>query len=238
MNKLKNIFLDDGFLGVIEKAFFVLRKYLFTFYYQFRFKSFGRGSVVLGPIRISGGKKITIGCHVVISEGTEFRVSGNSYILVRDECFLGRDSLLISEGELSIGRKVYLLQDSRIFSGRRVSIGDKVWIARDCSVGGEDVILEKDVILGPSVSILGSDHHIDSVSGEISMKSGKKSPVLLKQNAWIGTKSIVLKGVTIGRSTIIGAGSVVTKDIDEHCLAAGVPAVFKKKLIDSTTFHI
>jgi acetyltransferase-like isoleucine patch superfamily enzyme len=59
---------------------------------------------------------------------------------------------------------------------------------------------------------------------------GESAPVELKENVWIGDSAIVCKGVTIGENSIIGAGSVVAKDIPENCIAVGNPAQVIKKL--------
>ena len=55
-------------------------------------------------------------------------------------------------------------------------------------------------------------------------------PIHIKNNAWIGTRSIILKGVTIGEGAVVAAGSVVTKDVPDYTLVAGNPAEIKKKL--------
>ena len=55
-------------------------------------------------------------------------------------------------------------------------------------------------------------------------------PVVIKKNAWIGTRSIILKGVTIGEGSIVAAGSVVTTNVPNYTLVAGNPAIVKKRL--------
>lgn len=57
-----------------------------------------------------------------------------------------------------------------------------------------------------------------------------KAPVIIKDNCWIGAKSIILPGVTIGECSVVAAGSVVTKDVPPYSLVAGVPAVIKRKI--------
>ncbi len=52
-----------------------------------------------------------------------------------------------------------------------------------------------------------------------------KKPVKVGNRVWIGSSAIILPGVTIGNNAIIGAGSVVTKDVDEYTIVAGVPAI-------------
>lgn len=58
----------------------------------------------------------------------------------------------------------------------------------------------------------------------------KSKPILIKEGAFIGAHAIVLKGVTIGKYSVIGAGSVITKDIPDNEVWAGNPARFIKKL--------
>ena len=57
-----------------------------------------------------------------------------------------------------------------------------------------------------------------------------ESPVIIGNNVWIGMRSIVLKGVTIGNNSIIAAGSIVTKDVPSNCLVGGNPAKFIKSI--------
>lgn len=56
------------------------------------------------------------------------------------------------------------------------------------------------------------------------------SPVKIEKNVWIGQNAVILKGVTIGESSIIAAGSVVTRDIPAYCVAAGIPATILKQI--------
>ncbi len=58
----------------------------------------------------------------------------------------------------------------------------------------------------------------------------KTAPVKIGDYCWIGARSIILPGVTIGECSVVAAGSVVTKDVPPHCLVAGVPAVVKREL--------
>jgi len=62
------------------------------------------------------------------------------------------------------------------------------------------------------------------------MKNRVKKPVVVKDNAFIGARSIILKGVTIGNNSIVGAGSVVTKSIPDNEIWAGNPARFIRSI--------
>ncbi|PMW33490.1 acyltransferase [Pseudomonas sp. GW460-7] len=115
----------------------------------------------------------------------------------------------------------------------RVCLGNGVAINRGCELypsmqTDEGVItLEDHVVLGPGVIIFSSGHdytalHLPDIS----------APVIVRKHAWIGGKSIILPGVTIGEGAIIGAGSVVTKDIPPYTVAVGNPAkVIKARIL-------
>jgi acetyltransferase-like isoleucine patch superfamily enzyme len=88
------------------------------------------------------------------------------------------------------------------------------------------------VYLGADVIVYDTDlHPIDFLDRRLKDKSKIKSaPVRICEGAWIGARTIILKGVTIGPRAVIGAGSIVTRDIPGDCIAAGVPARFIKPI--------
>ena len=56
------------------------------------------------------------------------------------------------------------------------------------------------------------------------------APVVIGENVWVGARAVILPGVKIGNNVVVAAGSVITKDIPDNCLVAGVPAVVKKRI--------
>jgi acetyltransferase-like isoleucine patch superfamily enzyme len=89
------------------------------------------------------------------------------------------------------------------------------------------IILEDNVVLGPGVVIFSSTHDYNFLAlPDIS------APVKICRYVWVGGKSIILPGVVIGEGAVIGAGSVVTKDIPPYCVAVGNPAkVIKQRVV-------
>jgi acetyltransferase-like isoleucine patch superfamily enzyme len=85
-------------------------------------------------------------------------------------------------------------------------------------------------LIGPNSSFLSGTHPTDPVlrNGTRGPESGR--PIVIGEDCWLGANVIVLPGVTIGRGTTIGAGSVVTKDIPEFVVAVGNPARVLKKV--------
>ncbi len=86
------------------------------------------------------------------------------------------------------------------------------------------------VLFGPEVTIRGGNHRTDLVGRFIfDVTDAEKRPeddlgVLIEDDVWIGTRAVIVHGVTIGRGAIVGAGAVVTKDVPPYAIVGGVPA--------------
>ena len=111
--------------------------------------------------------------------------------------------------------------------GQFITIGKNVFINHACSfldLGG--ITIEDDVMLGPNVQLITENHPINpSERKNLELKS-----ILIKKNAWVGAGAIVLPGVTVGENSVVAAGSVVTKDVPDNIVVAGVPAKFIKSI--------
>ena len=109
-------------------------------------------------------------------------------------------------------------------SGNTIRIGDHsgigvdAWIRADLTVGNH-------VMMGPRVVIYGRYHKFDRI--DVPMREqgmGEYRPIVIGDDVWIGAGSIILQGVRIGMGAIVGAGSVVTKDVPPYAIVAGNPA--------------
>lgn len=105
--------------------------------------------------------------------------------------------------------------------GKNTRFGKNVFINFNCTfldLGG--ITVEDGVLIGPNTNIITEGHPQDPDS-----RHGLFGrPVVIKRNAWIGAGVTVLPGVTIGENAVVGAGSVVTKDVPDNAVAAGNPA--------------
>lgn len=96
------------------------------------------------------------------------------------------------------------------------------------------IVLEERVMLGPNVGLYTAAHPLREI--ERRQVAGEQEgleyalPITIKAGAWLGANVIVLPGVTIGENAVIGAGSVVTRDIPADCVAVGNPAKVIKKI--------
>lgn len=112
-----------------------------------------------------------------------------------------------------------------LFHNCMLSVDDNasLTIGNRCSFSGvsiwcfDCITIGNNVRIGANVLIMDGDAHQDDP------RAGANSPIIIEDNVWIGGGSTILKGVTIGRNSIIGAGSIVTKDIPENAVAVGNP---------------
>ena len=110
-----------------------------------------------------------------------------------------------------------------VASDASLSIGNNVGISSSCIWATKSITIGNHVNIGADTLILDTDaHHLDWKERRIGGERNSK-PIVIEDDVFIGTRSIVLKGVTIGARSIIGAGSVVTKDIPSDCVAVGNP---------------
>jgi maltose O-acetyltransferase len=106
--------------------------------------------------------------------------------------------------------------------GSNIRLGDRVYMNFNCVIlDVTPVTIGDDVKLGPSVQLYAATHPIDSTTRNSGLEFGR--PITIGSGVWIGGGTIVCPGVTIGERSVIGAGSVVTRDIPAGVLAVGNP---------------
>jgi len=106
-----------------------------------------------------------------------------------------------------------------------VTIGDRCLIGRGSGIVGHfSISIGNDVWTGHHVYITDQNHGYEDISIPISKQSQPERAVSIGDGSWLGHGSVVLPGVNIGRHVVIGANSVVTKDIPDFSVAVGVPA--------------
>jgi len=139
---------------------------------------------------------------------------------------IGRGVLCRHPETFEIGSGVFL-GDQAILQGRfdgRCVIGDHVWIGPQSYFDARDLVIEEYVGWGPGAKVLGSRHtglpaDVPIIQTDLTIK-----PVRIGAWADIGVNAVILPGVTIGKGAIVGAGAVVTKDVEPFTIVAGVPA--------------
>lgn len=127
----------------------------------------------------------------------------------------GDDVKVAATGSVRLGRNVFINSFSRIIAHELVEVGDNVVIAS-------------------YVSILDHDHRSRFTDGVVTIEQGEftSKPIRIGSNVWLGDKVTVVKGVTIGDGVIVGANSVVTRDIEPGVVVGGIPAKVIRRFDD------
>ena len=175
----------------------------------------GKGLVIGRNVCFRHPNRIRLGNEVVIDDNCVLDAKGDSEegITIGDGAIIGRNTIVSCKGgSIEIGDNTNISANCMLISETRLSIGSNVLIAGMCYViaGGNHGIERTDIpiIAQPMVS---------------------KGGVRIEDNCWLGANVTVLDGVTIGRDSVIGAGSVVRRDIPEFTVAVGSPATVVKK---------
>jgi acetyltransferase-like isoleucine patch superfamily enzyme len=128
------------------------------------------------------------------------------------------------EAAVALDRGVTLLCSGESTPRPKIHIGSNTYINRNTFIDAALVItIGEDCAIGPGCYITDHDHSIESGLPPLAQPLISQ-PTRIGDRVWLGANVTVLKGVTIGDDAVIGAGSVVTKDIPEGAIAVGVPA--------------
>ena len=137
------------------------------------------------------------------------------------------------------GKNIHFEEGFLIFNGyHNIFIGNNVFLVDALINAGDSkgkVVIEDHVFFGHGVRILARGHNYKKFN-ENRQKEITEKDIIIKEGAWIGSGAIVLGGVTIGKHAVIGAGSIVTKDIPDFAIAVGNPAKVKKFIIKQSFF--
>lgn len=110
-----------------------------------------------------------------------------------------------------------------------VTIGDHTRVGIHCTVIGP-VCIGNHVNLAQGITVTALNHNFADSNRKIDEQGISTKPVVIGDDVWIGANAVILPGVTIGRHVVVAAGAVVTKDVPDYSLVAGVPAKEIKKL--------
>jgi acetyltransferase-like isoleucine patch superfamily enzyme len=107
----------------------------------------------------------------------------------------------------------------------KLEIGENSFIGSFSTIGvNSKIVIGKNVMIAQNVSIRDSDHRFDDIERPMIQQGIVTDKVIIENNVWIGYGAVITKGVTVGQGSIIAANAVVTKDVPENAIMAGVPA--------------
>lgn len=156
------------------------------------------------------GIRIGQGCYFLGL--TRFKRHPGSHITIGSKC---RFNSLPASNWIGVNRPCLL---STLTEGAHLSIGEGCGFSGTVIACAERITIGNNVRCGANTLINDTDWHSDD------SRIGQDKPVEIGDNVWLGVNVTVLKGVTIGEDTIVGAGSIVTKSLPAGVVAAGVPA--------------
>lgn len=156
----------------------------------------------------------------------------------RDE---GKRRAILTELLGGIGENVSINVPFFCDHGKSIFIGSDVVIGMNCTfVDNREIHIGNRVMIAPNVQIYTASHPVLPGERLIDDWKGKQpsffrtyaKPVTIEDNVWIGGGAIILPGVTIGKNSVIGAGSVVTESIPENCVAVGNPCRIMRRIYE------
>ena len=127
------------------------------------------------------------------------------------------------------GKNINVEKRADFGKGEGIIIGDNSGLGVNCEVRGP-LVIGANVMMGPDVRIMTSKHNTSRTDIPMCQQGHlPKQKVTIGDDVWIGASVTILPGLTIGTGSIIGAGAVVTKDVPEYVVVAGVPARIIKR---------
>lgn len=153
---------------------------------------------------------------------------------------------LLENQALQLGDGTYIAKGSTI-SCKNVLIGQGTRINGSIKLkGGDTIHIGKYCAIGEDVDILSTNHTTSTINMQNVLQieitgtvtPANKKGVEIGNNVWIGDRVIILPGIKIGDGAVIGAGSVVTKDVSPFCIHAGNPAKFIKKRFEDDVIEL
>lgn len=191
-----------------DKGFMVLR----GLWHKLLFKE-SKGIVFIGKrVKIRNHKKIKLKGSATIEDGCHINALSKGGITIGGNFSIGRNSIIECTGVI---REL----------GEELIIGDNVGIAANAFIAMRGKLeIGDNTIFGPGVSIHCENHNFSDLETPIRLQGATRKGVKIGKDCWIGSKAVILDGVTIGDHVIVAAGAVVTKDVPDYAIVGGVPA--------------
>lgn len=152
-------------------------------------------------------------------------------LLPPSRCFTLRYLFLRWAG-VGLERNVRFCGRGWVFGRGRLLIGDATWLSPGVMVYTHidaDITIGNRCDIGPGVEFIPGTHDIGSANRRAG--EGDARPITVGDGCWIGARTLILGGVSIGEGSIVAAGSVVTHNVPPNTLVAGAPAGVKRQLI-------
>lgn len=172
--------------------------------------------------KIKHCKKISIGKTVLISDNVEINALSRKGIVIGNNVSIHRNTIIECTGVI---REL----------GEGLIIGNNVGIAQNCFIQVRGFVsIGSNVMFAPNVSIFSENHGFDRTDIPMIEQPTTRKGVIIEDNVWLGTHSVILDGVTIGTGSIIAAGAIINKSVPPYSIVAGVPGEIIKSRIPNS----
>jgi acetyltransferase-like isoleucine patch superfamily enzyme/glycosyltransferase involved in cell wall biosynthesis len=172
-----------------------------------------------GLIFINGGAKlrncghISLGRNFVAERGCEIQGLSRSGVVFGDNVTVGSYAMIRPSGYY--GRDL----------GEGLEIGDRSNIGAYCYLGAYGgITIGREVMMGPRVSLFAENHNFERTDISMRQQGVTRRRIVIEDDCWLASGSVILAGVTIGKGSIIAAGAVVTKEVPPYSIVGGNPA--------------
>jgi len=162
--------------------------------------------------------------------GQGFKIINSSKVKMGKNIWVKNDVTLFAGGPLTIGDNCVFYERSSIWStAKGINIGNNTSVGIGTYING-NVEIADEVRIADSVRIYSWNHNFSRKNTPVARQGTKEGKVKIGYNSWIGSGAAILSNVTIGKGSVVAAGAVVTKNVPNHCIVAGVPAKVIKRL--------
>ena len=176
---------------------------------------FGSGVTIRGKFSVEGKGQVEIGdfCYFISSPNQTNKIyipESSARLTIGNQCFFNATSFLIEgEGKVEV-------EDHCYFNGTTIKAVNFIEFKKQCLVS--DALL------------VDTDFHSIQINRRNPNLHGKAKPICVNENAWIGSQSMILKGVTIGKNSVVGARAVVRQSVPDNVVVIGNPQQIVKEL--------
>ncbi len=169
--------------------------------------------------RITHRSQISVGRTLILGDYVEINALSKHGVRIGDNVSIQKNTIIECTGVIrNLGEGLVIGNNTGIAQGAFIQVRGKV-------------VIGNDVIFGPNVSIFSETHNFDDPNIPVHLQGETRKGVTIEDGAWIGTRAVILDGITVGRNSIVAAGAVVTKDVPPGAIVGGVPAKVLKQRI-------
>lgn len=204
MKNLKNINKHITNYSLFQIVSFAIVKFIRGVKYKFFFKKSRLPIWVGKSVSITHSQLISIGKNVKFESYSEIQGLSSDGIVLGDNVTIGRYSMIRPSSYYGVGN-----------IGRGIKVGDNSSIGPSCFIGcSGKVAIGKNVMIGPGVKLFAENHNFKDTKKTIKSQGVNNLGIVIKDNCWIGSGTIILDGVLIGENSVIGAGSLIARDVE------------------------